>query len=91
MFLIFPLNRKIKFTSLELCISKIVGDLLLVTLNLLTLIKKHINVPTTTLIVSDKPLIFVKFLERFQVSSSQIQSLFFHCENLIALKEIKTN
>ena len=38
-----PLNKKIKFTSLELCISKIVGDLLLITMNLLTLIQKNIN------------------------------------------------
>ena len=36
-------NKKIKFTSLELCVSKIVGDLLLITMNLLTLVQKHIN------------------------------------------------
>ena len=36
-------NKKVKFTSLGLCVSKIVGDLLLITMNLLTLIQKHIN------------------------------------------------
>ena len=48
-------------------------------------------VPTTTMIVSEEPIIFVKFLERFQVSSSQIQSIFFHFGNLMVLKETKTN
>ena len=36
-------KKKIKFSSLELRVSKIVGDLLLITMNLLTLIQKHIN------------------------------------------------
>ena len=36
-------NEKVKFTSLGLCVSKIVGDLLLITMNLLTPIQKHIN------------------------------------------------
>ena len=31
--LLSPLNNKIKFTSLELCISKIVGNLLFITLS----------------------------------------------------------
>ena len=54
-------KKNIKFTSLELCVSKIVGDLLLITMDL------------------------------FQVSSSPVQSIFFHFGNLIVLKETKTN
>ena len=49
-------------------------------------------VATTILKVSDEPLTFVKFLERFEVSSSQIQSIFVHCGNLIVLKaNVKCN
>ena len=36
-------NKKVKFTSLGLYVSKIVGDLLLITMNLLTPIQKHLN------------------------------------------------
>ena len=36
-------NKKVKFTSLGLYVSKIVGDLLLITMNLLTPIQKHPN------------------------------------------------
>ena len=36
-------NKKVKLTSLELCVSKIVGYLLVITMNLLTLVQKHIN------------------------------------------------
>ena len=48
--------------------------------------RNTLMVPTAiTLMVSEEPLIFVKFLERFQVSSSQIQSIFFHFGNLMVL------
>ena len=54
--------------------------------------RNTLMVPTAiTLMVSEEPLIFVTFLERFQVSSSQIQSIFFHFGNLMVLKETKTN
>ena len=43
------------------------------------------------MIASEELLIFVKFLERFQVNSSPIQSIFFHFGNLIVFKETKTN
>ena len=36
-------NKKVKFTSLGLYVSKIVGDLLLIAMNLLTPIQKHPN------------------------------------------------
>ena len=36
-------KKNIKFSSLELRVSKIAGDFLLITMNLLTLIQKHIN------------------------------------------------
>ena len=48
--------------------------------------RNTLMVPTAiTLMVSEEPLIFVKFLERFQVSPSQIQSIFFHFGNLMVL------